>query len=675
MSTEPKHWSEEKQQHLSEYLVGLFAEDVWEVGAQVRRGKSYPLFLRFPFVSASLKAEIKYALWHKFEQREWTMGRKSVRDWECACICQWLNSIAPTAHSLMERSVSVWELSFRSWLLETQRLRPVKTKGLLANQTMVEYAAEDRSIVLFRQVYKTVADAYDDRQETEKDVWDMRVMKVALNQTATGYLLNFTVLSQLWLREMAKSFMEYNLAIHSPSDCISKLTTLRTFSQFLAQFHPYGSIEDMDRGLMVEYIRYVQNLDLAPSTKLHRILQLRIFLETCAYHLNKEDLPKERLIFDEDLPKQPKAAPRDIPEEVLEQLREHLNVLPTMTLRMTTILLECGMRISELCSLPLDCLIYDDKHEWYLRMYQMKGKQEHVIPLINETVIGAIQAQQEGIRLQMQPLPPYLFPRPRASQLPYQQQAFRKALNKWALEQGICDRNRHAWRFQAHQFRHTVGMRLINDDVPLDVIGRLLGHHSLRMTQVYARVKDAKLRDALQRAALKRKTVNVVGHAVKGDARANQPEAQLLRKGVRGQTLPVGGCGRLVVLGGCPHANSCVTCTFWLTSTEDIPALKQFHQRAVRLRERAAQAGNILVIQQQDQIIPHLALRVKSLEQPHPDEMLSVDDLLVQLRADLAEAESALNEVQETGMLVVMKLVERTIIELKANIAALEDPS
>jgi integrase len=46
---------------------------------------------------------------------------------------------------------------------------------------------------------------------------------------------------------------------------------------------------------------------------------------------------------------------------------------------MVTILLECGMRIGELCVMPLDCLICDDKHEWYLHFYQMKGKQEHVI--------------------------------------------------------------------------------------------------------------------------------------------------------------------------------------------------------------------------------------------------------------------------------------------------------
>ncbi len=63
-------------------------------------------------------------------------------------------------------------------------------------------------------------------------------------------------------------------------------------------------------------------------------------------------------------------------------------------LRMVTILLECGLRINELCQLPLDSLINDDKHQWYLRIYQSKLHQEHIIPLIDETVVEVIQAQQ-----------------------------------------------------------------------------------------------------------------------------------------------------------------------------------------------------------------------------------------------------------------------------------------
>ena len=122
--------------------------------------------------------------------------------------------------------------------------------------------------------------------------------------------------------------------------------------------------------------------------------ELRIFLETCVYQLQIEGITKEWIVISDDFPKETKRSTREIPEEVLEQLRKHLEVLDTITLRMVTILLECGMRISELCSLPLDCLINDNKHHWYLRSYQMKSKQEHLIPLVNDTVVGAIQAQQ-----------------------------------------------------------------------------------------------------------------------------------------------------------------------------------------------------------------------------------------------------------------------------------------
>jgi hypothetical protein len=149
-------------------------------------------------------------------------------------------------------------------------------------------------------------------------------------------------------------------------------------------------------------------------------------------------------------------------------------------------------------------------------------------------------------------------------------------------------------------------MRLINDDVPLEVISRLLGHATVRLTERYARKRAAKLRKELERVARKRKTVDYQGRAVKGDPQANDPEAQMVRKGIRGQTLPVGGCGRLVVLGVCNYANKCLTCPMWLTSTDDLPALKSFYERAIRLRQRGVEAGNQIVVQQQEHIIATL---------------------------------------------------------------------
>ncbi len=44
-------------------------------------------------------------------------------------------------------------------------------------------------------------------------------------------------------------------------------------------------------------------------------------------------------------------------------------------------------------------------------------------------------------------------------------------------------------------------MHLLNNGVPIEVISRLLGHKSLMMTQVYARVRDNKMRADLERVA------------------------------------------------------------------------------------------------------------------------------------------------------------------------------
>jgi hypothetical protein len=215
-------------------------------------------------------------------------------------------------------------------------------------------------------------------------------------------------------------------------------------------------------------------------------------------------------------------------------------------------------------------------------------------------------------------------------------------------------------------------MRFINEDVPIEVVSRLMGHGSLHMTQVYARIRDKKARSDLERVARKRKTVDYQGKAVKGDPRANDPEVQMTRKGIRGQTLPVGGCGRLVVLGDCSYANKCLTCPMWLTSTEDLPALKSFYDRAARLKQRALEKGNLIVIEQQDRIIPTLALRIKSLEEPSVDGSLCVDEILSQLHLELAEAESGWEEAQSAGLVLAARHLERAIAETKMHIAALE---
>jgi integrase/recombinase XerD len=672
MNTEPVAWSQEKQQRLQEHLVGVFAEDIWRLKGS--RGWKRPLSFSL-FRSPPLKIEVKYAAWCKFDSGEWKCGSdQHVTAFYLNNLAAWLNAVAPDVPSFMVHRLEHWEISLRSYLIQRGLYKRRKRKDLRATQEYQEYEREDQRIALFRQFYRIIADAYDDRPAMEKDIWDLRKMGLDVNLTATQFILNFTAITQSWLQNLAKEFMKYNVATHSTGDCSGKLVAIRDFSRFLARAFPRCRVSDIDRALIIEYISALR--EQKPLAQRNAILgNLRIFLETCAHRLHIPGLTKEQIIFGDDFARLPERFSREIPEGVLVQLREHLKTLPTTTLRMVVILLEVGLRIGELCTLPTDCLICDDKHEWYLRFYQMKSHKEHIIPLVDETVIGTIQAQQQDIQKQWGNACPYLFPNPRTITLPFKQGTFTRHLNEWAVEKGIKNQNRVLWRFQAHQFRHTVGMRLLSDDVPLEVISRLLGHRSLAMTQVYARVRQKQLRTELERVARKRKTVDVQGNIVKGDPRANDPEAQMVRKGMRGQTLPIGGCGRLIVLGECNYANKCLTCPMWLTSTEDLPSLKSFYERATRLKQRATEKGNQFVVDQQEHIIINLATRIKSLEEPAMDGTLAVDEVLTQLRTDLTEAESALDEVRENGLIPAAKYLERSIADLKARIAVLEDPT
>jgi len=666
---EPVPWSEEKQHRLQEFLVGMWAEDTWELVSQ----KGVKRWMCFFPLSDPLKTELQYAAWYKFHTGEWCIEHDQRHRCEHIMhLVEWLNRAKPEVQSFMEKPLEYWLMSLRSYLVETNAFKQERSRFLRATQTYAEYRNEDARISLFRHLYGILVNAYDDRTETEKDVWDMRKLELPVNQTRSHYTLNFAPITQPWLRALAKEFMKYTMAVRSPGPCFTSLASVREFSLFLAHDLPQAQVSEIDRALVLKYLHFLQMQKPTVARRNALLKSLRTFLETCAYRLQVAGLTKERLIFEDDFAKEPEALSREIPPEVLEQLRDHLGTLDTTTLRMVTILLECGLRCGELCDLPLDCLVCDDRHEWYLRFYQTKGHKEHIIPLVDETVVGTIQVQQQDMSTQWGPNCTYLFPNARSCQYPYKQTTFTRALNTWAVKHNIRDRTGRLYRFQSHQFRHTLGMRLISDDVPLDVISRLMGHASLRMTERYARKRSAQIRAELERVHRKRKTVNYQGQIVKGDPRANDPDTQMVRKGIRGQTLAVGGCGRLVVLGPCNYANKCLTCPMWLTSTDDMPALKSFYARAIRLRQRAVETGNQTVITQQDHIITNLAVRIKSLEEDHADGTLCVDDILTQLRVDLAEARGGWEEAREAGLLLAAKHLERTIIDLKAKIEALE---
>jgi Phage integrase family len=90
-----------------------------------------------------------------------------------------------------------------------------------------------------------------------------------------------------------------------------------------------------------------------------------------------------------------------------------------------------------------------------------------------------------------------LFPRPTKNidgTHPIASPTYRMAPLRWLSACDIRDEHGQPAHLTPHQWRHTLGTRLINRDVPQEVVRRILDHDSAQMTGHYARLHDTTVR-------------------------------------------------------------------------------------------------------------------------------------------------------------------------------------
>ncbi|MGH3831616.1 MAG: hypothetical protein ACRDRS_14415 [Pseudonocardiaceae bacterium] len=77
---------------------------------------------------------------------------------------------------------------------------------------------------------------------------------------------------------------------------------------------------------------------------------------------------------------------------------------------LTSILIRCGPRACDGCTLPFDCLVHDGQGAPYLRYHNQKMKREAAVP-IDEELQAEIRAQQARVLERWPAGNPNLFPR------------------------------------------------------------------------------------------------------------------------------------------------------------------------------------------------------------------------------------------------------------------------
>lgn len=566
---------------LESELEGFWAADRWDMKANPTgiypKGKDSYKKIQFILDNGSLKSEIKFVASRKFINRDWSPKTTNFSA-QLHRLSQFLNFINLKINSLLDVELNEWEKLLTEYLRNTNQRQFNGESKITGEQIKTTYWRDNRCIALLRVVYKALQDEYDTRTYWDKDIWNVKKLNLLVNPARSTTTLNFSQAKPDWLKTALKLHIKQKLGVLSLPQLCHVINVIKKFGEFIVKKYPKLNPEKIDRKLLLDYIGWINRSDLTQNIKCEYLSVLRLAFERMARD-GLLPISAERLIFAEDLPRRIKRKPRYIPEYVMSQLEEFLpEFKDAQVRRMCIVLKNCGMRISELCTVKKGCLSQDREGDYFLLYYQGKMSKEHTIPVSKETV-EAITEQQEYIKT-LDFETEYLFPARTGSTAgnAYKTLAFSRKLNEFAVEREIKDENGKLWRFQAHQFRHTLGTRMVNNGTPLHIIQKMLGHESADMTMAYAHIHDQTLKKAFENYIENRgNLVDIAGNIVEREkpTSADSSDLQWFKRNIQAQSLPNGYCGLPAVSTACPHANACLSCASFRTDASFLSQHKQ----------------------------------------------------------------------------------------------------
>ena len=442
--------------------------------------------------------------------------------------------------------------------------------------------------------------------EFGRDVWLMRRLGRPGNEQ-----LSFEKIPQPWLRDLAKRWVRWRLAAELNLETVRRgVRSLSRFGAFCARTG-VGSLAEVDRALLERYLADLHAEWSGRQRHNDHIGQLNSFLQAIRQHRWDGTIPATALIFADDYPKRNAPVPRVLAEHVMAQVEQPSNLHrwgnPAFRV-VTMVLVRCGLRVNDALRLKADCVITDAEGAPYLRYVNHKMKREALVP-IDEEICAEVTGQQERAGLS-----PWLFPRPIKNpdgRFPSSSGTYREALYRWLQHCDVRDEQGRPVHLTPHQWRHTLGTRLINRDVPQEVVRRLLDHDSAEMTAHYARLHDTTVRRHWEAA----RKVDITGKSVtiEQDGALSEAAWAKQRLGRATQALPNGFCG-LPVQRACPHANACLTCPMFLTTVEFLPEHHKHREQVHRIASSAERRGQARVAEMNRQVLTNLDRVIASLE-------------------------------------------------------------
>lgn len=267
--------------------------------------------------------------------------------------------------------------------------------------------------------------------------------------------------------------------------------TIRAYSTDLNQYSVFSE-DEYTREKLIDYIAHMHSRYKAKTAK-RKIATLKAF----THYLMVQDII-DRSPFDkmDTSFREPQTLPKTIPVNIIRRLLESTNKeinsaktdyakkCAIRNAAIFEILFATGARVSEICQLTPQTVDLEN----HTVMIFGKGSKERIIQIENEDVLNTLNLYYRTFYKEISESG-YFFVNRLSRRLT--EQSVRGIINRQVSAIGY---DKH---ITPHMFRHSFATMLLEEDVDIRYIQKILGHSSITTTQIYTHVAMAKQKEIL----------------------------------------------------------------------------------------------------------------------------------------------------------------------------------
>lgn len=292
----------------------------------------------------------------------------------------------------------------------------------------------------------------------------------------------------------------------SNNTAISYQKDLQLFNQFL-QEQLIDNFQ-IDLNVIREYLIDLDNKEFNASSIARKISSIKSFYK----FLQQENIVKNNPCDDLSSPKIPAKLPKFLTEEEVFKLLDHVNKdqseFGVKLSTMLEIMYSSGLRVTELVSLEMSCLVFENNILQNYLIIKGKGQKERITPL-NQASIKKLNQYLEIRNNYFDRSCKWIFvgksrsskkkniinqhsKKPKKSQNHLTRQRFHGMLKELAIASGI-----DPIRVHPHVIRHSFATHLLNNGIDLRLLQELLGHSDITSTEIYTHIMTSKLKQVI----------------------------------------------------------------------------------------------------------------------------------------------------------------------------------